>query len=388
MQVRPGLHLAYCTNVAAAESWSDTFAFLDGPLRGVRDRVRTAHGRSPEDPFGIGLWLPDRAAAELVRDPALRTAFRRWLDRERMYVFTLNGFPFGRFHGGRVKEAVYRPDWTDPARLAYTMRLFDLLAEWLPPGVPGSVSTLPGSFKEFRPDERRIRGQLWRCVEHIEDLCERTGRDLQLGLEPEPFGWFETSAETVAFFDRMRADRPEDGRILRRLGVNYDTCHLAVGFEEPGDALARFRSAGMRISKIHLSSALRVPDPGPARRAVAELADEVYLHQVIARGPAGVRRFRDLPDALAAPPAEGEEWRIHFHIPLHAGPGPWFHPTTSHLLGVLDALAADRSLCAHLEMETYTWAVLPEPLRSRSPADQIAAEYGWTLARHAERGLA
>jgi sugar phosphate isomerase/epimerase len=388
MRLRHGHHLAYCSNIAAADSWAETFAFLDGPMRSVRDRVRTARP-SADEPFAIGLRLSDRASRELSADRGLREDLRRWLDREGMYVFTINGFPFGRFHGGRVKEQVYRPDWTDPARLAYTNRLFDLLSEFLPAGVSGSVSTLPGSFKEFDADEAVMRGNLWACVDHIETLCARTGQDLHLGLEPEPLGWFETSGETVAFFERLGADRPCDGRLSRFLGVNYDTCHLAVEFEEPADALARFRSAGIRISKIHLSSALSVAPSRSTRLALGAFADDVYLHQVIARGPLGTRQFRDLPEALAADPSlVPEEWRIHFHVPLHADGGLWFEPTTPHLLGVLDALASDPSLCAHLEMETYTWAVLPAALRSDSIDGQIAAEYAWTLARLQERGLA
>jgi len=387
MRLRHGLHLAYCTNIAAADSWEETFAFLDGPLRAARDRVCAE--RPFDGPFAIGLRLSDRASRELASDRGARTAFRRWLDRERMYVFTINGFPFGRFHGGPVKEQVYRPDWADPARLDYTIRLFDLLSEFLPDGTPGSVSTLPGSFKEFAPDEPAMRRNLWACIDHLEALCDRTGQDLHLGLEPEPLGWFETSEETVEFFGRLGEDRPCDPRLARFVGVNYDTCHLAVEFEEPSDALVRFRSAGIRISKLHLSSALAVAPSRSARLALAGFADDVYLHQVVARGPLGLRRFRDLPDALAADPsAVPEEWRIHFHIPLHTGQSNWFTPTIPHLLGVLDALAADPALCAHLEMETYTWGVLPAGLRSASIDHQIAAEYAWVLDRLAERGLA
>jgi hypothetical protein len=81
------------------------------------------------------------------------------------------------------------------------------------------------------------------------------------------------------------------------------------------------------------------------------------------------------------------EWRIHFHIPLHSPPTPLFDNTTDHLLGVLDLLQGNPALCSHLEMETYTWEVLPEPLRERSVVEQLAAEYHWTLAQLSERGL-
>ena len=224
-------------------------------------------------------------------------------------------------------------------------------------------------------------------------MSQASGRQLHLGLEPEPLCLLENSRETVAFFQALRADRPRDERVDEFLGVNYDTCHLAVEFEEPRAALGRLRDAGIKISKIHLSSALKtIPSPA-ARAALARFADEVYLHQVVARDAAGhLAYYQDLPDALTTqdPVAEGSslttEWRIHFHVPLHAPAMVPFASTSDHLLGTLDVLAENPGLCHHLEMETYTWEVLPAEFKSRSVVDQLAAEYAWTLERLAERG--
>ena len=199
----PHGHLAYCTNIHRGESWAEIFAALEQHTLAVRDRV------SAGAPYAIGLRLSDTAARELS-DPSVLDAFRRWLDRETCYVFTINGFPYGRFHGARVKEQVYAPDWTTDARVDYTNRLFDLLARLLPDGVAGSVSTVPASFKEFITSPEQVasmRRNLWRCVEHIAALSERTGRDLHLGLEPEPLCFLETSRETVEFFNQLRSDR-------------------------------------------------------------------------------------------------------------------------------------------------------------------------------------
>jgi sugar phosphate isomerase/epimerase len=386
MELAQGLHLAYCTNIHRGETWPETLAALQTHTLAVRERVGA--GR----PFAIGLRLSARAARELS-SPAERRNFRRWLDKNNCYVFTLNGFPFGAFHGTRVKESVYQPDWTTPERLAYTNLLFDLLAELMPAGLAGSVSTLPGSFKALtnQPGQpAAIRDQLWRCLDHVARLSRGSGRRLQLGLEPEPLCLLENSRETADFFAQMRRDRPGDDRVDEFLGVNYDTCHFAVEYEEPRAALARLAGAGIKISKIHLSSALKtVPTPA-ARDALQDFADEVYLHQVVARDEAGRLTFyRDLPDALAAPAAAtAAEWRIHFHVPLHQPAAPPFANTTDHLLGVLDGLAENPGLCPHLEMETYTWEVLPAEFKHRSVVDQLAAEYAWTLDRLAERGLA
>jgi hypothetical protein len=317
------------------------------------------------------------------------------LDEHDCYVFTINGFPFGQFHGVRVKEQVYRPDWSDSRRLEYTNRLFDLLAELLPPDVEGSVSTLPGSFKDFitKPEQQRaIRENLWQCVEHIARVSERTGRRLHLGLEPEPFGLFENSAETAQFFDRLRDEHADDDRLRTHLGVNYDTCHLAIEFETAADALACFRNHGVRISKLHLSNALALRPTEAALRELAGFAEEVYLHQVIVRRADGaLHRFRDLAPAVASEfaraPKADDEWRVHFHVPLHWQPTGHLGTTSAHLQGVFDQLQTTPQLCSHLEMETYTWAVLPEAVRQHSVTDQIVAEYGWTLEQLRSRGL-
>ncbi len=414
MQLNRGLHLAYSTNIHRGETWRETFAALKTHTLAVRDRI------CPRAPFAIGLRLGNQAAVEL-QDAKKLLEFERWLGKNDCYVFTINGFPFGTFHGARVKEKVYLPDWTSPERLDYTNLLFDLLAKLLPAGIEGSVSTLPGSFKEFftvarasRPcvsaknknpakltDEtsvplREIRKNIFRCVEHIACVSEKSKRKLHLGLEPEPLCLLENSAETIEFFGRLRTEHTNDPRIEEFLGVNYDCCHFAVEFEEPQNAIAAFQNAGIKISKIHLSSALKTKATRAARVALEKFADDIYLHQVITRDANGkLKFFRDLPDALALPDSKFKiqnsklpEWRIHFHVPLHAPAAPPFENTNDHLLRVLDLLAENPKMCSHLEMETYTWEVLPPELKSQSVVGQLAAEYDWTLARLRERGLA
>jgi hypothetical protein len=390
MKLNHGLHLAYCTNIHRGETWRETFDALKSHTLAVRARV------CPRDPFAIGLRLSNQAAMKLS-DPQAILEFQRWLEQNSCYVFTINGFPYGQFHGTRVKEQVYAPDWTSLERVTYTNLLFDFLANLLPAGIAGSVSTVPGSFKEFiQTDEQEkiIRKNLWRCVEHITHVAEKSNRKLHLGLEPEPLGLLENSAETIRFFEQLRSEHPNDPRLDEHLGVNYDTCHFAIEFEEPQNAIVALQNAGIKISKIHLSSALKTKPTTESRKALQKFADDVYLHQVIVRNANGQLKFhRDLPDALNLQPSTfnlqpSEEWRIHFHVPLHAPVAPPFENTSDHLLGVLDLLAQNPALCSHLEMETYTWEVLPAALKSRGVVEQLASEYDWTLARLAERGLA
>ena len=389
MKLKHDWHLAYCTNIHRGENWAQTFQALKDSTLAVRDRV------SPGQPYAIGLRLGAAAARELS-DPVRLLEFQQWLEREDCYVFTINGFPYGTFHGARVKEKVYAPDWTTRERLDYTNLLFDLLAQLVPPGLEGSVSTVPVSFKEFIRDESQVRAAratLWQCVEHIETVSRRTGRTLHLGLEPEPLCYLETSAEMVAFIEQMRADRLGDDRVDQHLGMNYDCCHLGVEFEDPREALARLRQHRVKISKIHLSSALKVRPTAEVRAALKSFADDVYFHQVIERaGDGSLQRYRDLDVALASPlpteEAHAKEWRIHFHVPLHSPPTALFDTTADHLLGVLDELRTDPSLCHHFEMETYTWEVMPGDMKKRNVVDQLVAEYEWTLRELAARGLA
>ena len=388
MKLKHGLHLAYCTNIHRGESWPQTFESLQKYVLAVRDRLGT------KSPYAIGLRLGADAARELS-EPATLAGFRRWLDAEQCYVFTINGFPYGRFHGTRVKEQVYAPDWTTPERVAYTNLLFDLLAQIVPEGIEGSVSTVPGSFKEFITSQAQVqamRDNVWRCVEHIAALTRETGKKLHLGLEPEPLCFLETSSETALFFDQLREEHPGDSRLREHLGVNYDTCHLAVEYERPANVLQRFRQHDIRISKLHFSSALKVRADAETRAALKGFCEPVYFHQVIERSADGaLTRYRDLDDALNSPLStlhSPPEWRIHFHVPLHCAPTPLFRTTSDHLLGVMDALAADPSLCSHLEMETYTWEVMPGDMKDRSVVDHLVGEYEWTLKELQQRGLA
>ena len=387
MKLNDSLQLAYCTNVHRGENWAETFAALERHTLPVRRRV------APGSSYAIGLRLGQRAAAELAQ-PAALLAFQRWLERHDCYVFTVNGFPYGSFHGTRVKEQVYAPDWSTDARLEYTQQLFELLVQIAPPGAACSVSTVPASFKAFvaaEPARRQaIFARLTACGRFLAALAEKTGRDLHLGLEPEPLCYFETSEETVAFFNDWRASARGVDSLLRHVGVNYDCCHLAVEFESAHAALDRIAHAGIRLSKLHLSSALRVRPDAVGRAALAPFCEPVYLHQVVVgHGGTVRRRYVDLPDALAdpTPSLPDDEWRIHFHVPLHAAPGAPFTDTRDHLIGALDWLGAHRGACAHLEMETYTWEVLPPALRLPIE-DQLVREYAWTLGALAERGLA
>lgn len=380
MQIKNGIHLAYCTNIHRGEGWNETFHGLNEYTLKVKEKV------SQSDPFAIGLRLGYKAALELSETGSRNLdEFIKWLDHNNCYIFSINGFPYGQFHGSRVKEQVYSPDWTFDSRVEYTNLLFDILAKILPSGMSGSVSTLPGSFKEFIQDDTQqgnvIIENLARCGKHINDLIEKTGKDLHLGLEPEPLGWFENTPETLSFFKRFRNIHGDEFDNV--IGVNYDTCHLAIEYENAKESLLLLKNNNIKISKIHLSSALKLKPNQQTVDSLKEYQDDVYLHQVIARLQNGdLIRFKDLPDAIEnflKGNCNDDEWRVHFHIPLHASPDSLFDDTRDHIKDTLSVLSSDPEMCKHLEMETYTWEVLPNSMQSNSVVDQLSLEYDWTL---------
>ena len=392
MRLDGGLgQLTYCSNIHPGETWPEV-------LEGLRRHLPTVKAAvAPEAPFGLGLRLSAVAAEALVQ-PAALEELRALLDEGPYYVFTLNGFPYGTFHGASVKEGAYRPDWSEEERLLYSNRLAEILAIFLPEGMEGSVSTVPGTFKPWALDRNggKIEAITDNLIRHVAELIaiEQTrGRRIVLALEPEPCCFLETVAETIDYFEghlfgAAAAERlavmsglsksQAEAALRRHLGVCYDVCHAAVEFEDPRDSLVRLRAAGIRIAKLQLSAALRIAAVGPeTRNQLTPFAEPVYLHQTVERGPAGLTRYLDLPEALAqVERAEGHEWRTHFHVPIFLEEMQDFGTTQGFLREIL-ALHQAEPVTDQLEVETYTWDVLPERYRQAEVGNAIARELNW-----------
>ncbi|MGQ0662037.1 MAG: metabolite traffic protein EboE [Pseudomonadota bacterium] len=398
MRVGPAAdcHLTYCTNIHAGEPWPEVRDNLDRLVPAVKAKV------APDRPFGVGLRL-SAAAADALASPANLADLQALLADHDLYVFTLNGFPYGPFHGRPVKEQVYQPDWQEDERLRYTNALADRLAEILPddPDIEGSISTVPCAFKPRVASEAavaRISALLVRHVAHLVALRARTGRSIALALEPEPCCYLETVAEAVAFFERSLfgaeavaelarltglGKAGAEAALRRHLGVCLDLCHAAVEYEDPRACLAQLRSAGIRIVKLQISAGLRLGSVEPdAAELLRSFDDPVYLHQVVERTARGLRRYKDLPEAFAelAAGRGAREWRIHFHVPIFRADLGAFTTTQSFLDAVLALHRAD-PISKHLEVETYTWDVLPAAYRDEPVVDAIARELGWVLER-------
>jgi sugar phosphate isomerase/epimerase len=373
------VHLAYCTNVHPAEDFAGVLRQLAEHAEPVRELLGVPR-------LGLGLWLAAGVARELATDEAALGRLRRELAARGLEVVTLNGFPYRGFHEPVVKRAVYLPDWSDPARLAYTLDLAKVLAGLLPEDAArGSISSLPLAWRLNWTDEQH--GSALRALDALaEGLAKqayRTGRPVRVGLEPEPGCAVGTVQDACRLLSGLDTDQ---------LGVCLDTCHLAVDFEEPGAALRALAAAGLPVVKVQLANALQADHPtDPAvREALAGYAEPRFLHQTRALRPqgGGLARWDDLDLALRSAPEPGARpWRVHFHLPLHQEPPAPLSSTRPVLAAAIRELTAGpRPLTDHLEVETYTWSVLPGA-RGVALAPLIAAELDWARQQLLRTGL-
>ncbi len=383
-----GVRLAYCLNLHGAEE-------LEGAIGGIRQiTLPLAERLGGADGFGLGSYLPWRAV-EHNRPDGDYAAF---LATSGLDPFTWNAFPFGGFHKAGLKEGVFRPTWADAERVEFTRRIARFAAEsWRTCGEASrhvSVSTHTG----MHSSDRGVAPEA--CVANfvataafLAELEDETGCRVVLSLEPEPRSSANDTAELVELHRRIRAA----GAPARHVGTCLDACHAAVEFEHPQDAYLNATADGTPLGKLQFSSAITLRDPArndAARTRLFALDEPVYLHQVTGRHPGGTVRADDLGDALvrfdrSAPGwRDCDEWRCHFHVPVDlgaVGEGPAGLGTTRAYADELLRLAlADPERWGtdelHVEIETYTWDVLPGEARGDGGLiDGLEREYAHVL---------
>lgn len=369
--------LTYCTNVHPSDGLDALEAALAGPVARVRDAV----GQGAGSPFPVGIWLSGRTVRDLER-PGARGRLAGTLARERLALATVNAFPFGDFHAPAVKRDVYRPDWKSPERLAYTLSAARLTAV-LSPLQEIAVSTLPGGFKPWgdrASDRDACARNLARCAEGLARIEAETGKRVLLCLEPEPFGLVESPAEAVDFFRGHLWPAGPEAEIRRHVGVCFDACHVAVGFEPLEEAYAAYRRAGIEVGKVQVSSALETS--GGEAGALGRFDEPRYLHQVSVAAPGAPRAaYEDLGEFLRSAPSlpPSARARTHFHVPVFWEGEGALSTTSAELARFLGGFAARPAEAPPLlEIETYTWGVLPEaPADDAALAAGIAREFAW-----------
>jgi hypothetical protein len=381
-------HLTYSTLVHPGDTWAEMRQSLETYVPEVKRRF------CPDAPMGVSLRISNASAETLINDPAERARLKAWLDENDMYVYTVNAFPFGPFKGELVKEEVYEPDWTTEARTQYTMNVARILTEITGPDVEPTIQTAPLAFRPKVVDDAYVEAftdNLLRVVAFLMDLEKQTGRRVKLALEPEPYCFLETIPETVDYFnDRVYttaaairvaelSGQPlaEVFQGLRRyLGVVFDICHQSVEFEDIDADLQMLVDAAIPIYKLQEASALNVPEV--TDEIVSELkryTDTIYLSQTTEKRAGLITRYLNLEDAIEAYDADPgpRSWRTHFHVPVFLDDLGPFRTTRDGIDAAL-AFHARSPLSTHLEIETYTWDVLPDHLKTGDITDYVIRE--------------
>ena len=386
-------HLTYCSNIHPGEKWDDHFKELRENLPFIKQQL------SPGQSFGLGLRIANEASVELSK-PEKIAEFKNGLAAEDIYVFVINGFPYGGFHNTVVKDHVHTPDWTTKDRLDYTVRLFRILEQLLPDNMEGGVSTPPLSYRLWwKSDEEKQKATLDATnnililLDELIRIKEQTGKKLHLDIEPEPDGILDNMVDFINWYRDVLlpaglsflqkkygfSTQKSQETILDHIQLCYDICHAAVGFEEPESILKSLQEIGIKVGRIQISSALKVDfctNRELKRRAIETFNEPVYLHQVVSRNSDYTKtHYADLPDALAHWNENQEQWRVHFHVPLFIASYGVLDSTQSDIVKTL-AIQQKSPFTSFLEVETYTWSVLPDDMQ-KPIGESIVREMQW-----------
>lgn len=393
MNLGSGLgHLTYSTLVHPGDTWEQMWASLQTFVPRVKARV------APDEPFGVCLRLSARSAETLTANPTLVADLKRYLADQDLYLYTANAFPYGSFKGQTVKEQVYEPDWRSDARTIYTKQVANVLAAVAPDGIEPSIQTPPLGFKPNVTGPAVVASFTDHVIDvaaHLVELHRETGKVVTLALEPEPYCFLETTDEVIAYFGTQLYTGPSAlklhkltglavneaiAALRRHVGIVFDICHQAVEYEDIADSLQRLVDAHVPIMKFQQAAAIRVPQVTPqAVDALEKYADTIYLTQTIEKHNGRLTKYLNLEDALAAwakDPSPNKEWRVHIHVPVFLDD---LGPLQTTRFAIEDALKFYQKapLSRHLEIETYTWDVLPDSLKTGDIVDYVSRELEW-----------
>lgn len=390
-------HLTYSTLVHPGDTWPEMWDSLRNYVPQVKARV------SPNNPFGVSLRLSAASATQLVNSPEDRRALKSFLADNDMYLYTVNAFPYGPFKNQIIKEEVYEPDWRSEQRTQYTMNVADILAEVGAPNVNPSIQSPPLGFKPRVTGNDVVESyaaNIRRLAAHLHALRQRTGRTVTLAVEPEPYCFLETTDETVHFFTKvLRTERSlealgkmigtnaaEAATVLQRhVGTVYDICHQAVEFENISASLQSLVDHDIPVFKLQEAAAIQTPKVTRAAvDALRKFADSVYLTQTIEKKDGKLTRFLNLEDAFVEfekDPGAEREWRTHFHVPVFLETLSEHFRTTRFAIAEALAFHKKNPLSAQLEIETYTWDVLPAHLKTGNIVDYVTLELEWVKSQ-------
>lgn len=366
--------LGYCTNVHAGEDLNQYLASLERYTVSVRSML------PGDQELPIGLWLSARTACQILSEKRLEQ-FREFLESKGLRAFTVNGFPYGNFHGDRVKYQVYAPDWTQTQRLDHTANLIGILARLMPQGSQAGISTLPLGWPSREFNCKKAAENLIRIAELLRVNELRTGKLIHLDIEPEPGCILSNSRDVVSFFKNYLLPGRLENDILRYIRVCHDISHASVVFEDQQAAISNYAANGIQIGKVHISSAIEAVissrDFRPVIEQLKTFQEDRYLHQTYIRRLDRIAAYEDLPLAIRDLEAQEEATlRCHFHVPIFIERFGHLKTTRYEIVDCLENIYR-MSDCRHFEVETYAWTVLPDELKVDDLTQGIARELLW-----------
>jgi hypothetical protein len=393
MDLGKGLgHLTYSTLVHQTDNWEQLWKSVNTYLPAVKARF------APSQKFGVCLRTSAPSAEMLSQDKTKVADLKQFFKDQDLYLYTANAFVYGVFKKQVIKEDVYEPDWNTPERRDYTKQVANLLAELAPEGVNPSIQSAPLGFKPkgTGPDiAKAYTDNVVDVVAHLVKLEKDTGKTVTLGLEPEPRCYLETTDETITYFqDYLFAPQTAEqlakkagihaadaaAAMKKFMGVVFDIGHQSVGYEDIPASLHKLVAAGVPIVKLQEAASMHIPDVTQEKvDALQAFAKTIYLSQTCQRKDGKTQWFLNLEDAFEdwyKNPGP-REWRTHFHVPVFLTElGHGFGTTR---FGLEQALAVHKKtpLSTHLEIETYTWDVLPDHLKTGDIVEYVTRELEW-----------
>jgi len=385
-------HLTYSTLVHQTDNWDQLWKSVNTYLPAVKARV------APHQKFGVCLRTSAPSAEMLSQDASKRADLKKFFADNDLYLYTANAFVYGVFKKQVIKEDVYEPDWQTAERREYTKQVANLLAELAPEGVNPSIQSAPLGFKPKVTGDHVVdeyTNNVIDVVAHLVELKKKTGKTVTLGLEPEPRCYLETTDETIAYFKKYLFSGETAKKLAAKTGLNeadanramreytgvvFDIGHQSVGYEDIPASLQKLVDNDVQIVKLQEAASMYIPDVTQKTvDALQSFAKTIYLSQTCEKKDGKHTWFLNLEDAFEAFQKDPgpREWRTHFHVPVFLNDLGGAFGTTRFALEQALAFHKKTPLSTHLEIETYTWDVLPDHLKTGDIVEYVTRELDW-----------
>ncbi|HFL8824107.1 MAG TPA: metabolite traffic protein EboE [Candidatus Azoamicus sp. OHIO1] len=387
-------NLTYCLNVFKSKNWEET-------LYNIKIFVSNIKKTYPNKEIGIGLCISNSISKELIKKRNLLDLIIL-IKNENIYIPSINGFVYKKFHQKSIKDKIYIPEWTSNSRILYTKLLIKILKELLPKNVNGSITTLPISYKPWINKKNKTyifyksSINISKIIDILININKKYKKLIHLDIEPEPNCLIENSKEIVRFYklwllpigsDYLRNKYNIEKKIAIALikdhiKICYDICHFSTNFEKTTTIIKLLTKEKIKIGRIQISSAIKIKTPKKKEKfkkiinKISHLSYSPFLHQTVEKNNNQIKKFIDIKYAIKTiKKNKKSEWRIHCHLPIYLKKYSILETTNKDTKSVLKNLINNK-ITNHIEIETYTYNVI-------SPNSDIMAsiikEYNWVI---------